>query len=89
MRFSEGANDPAPARGRSLEVLFGFTSESGPGPVLARGSDRTVTSYIKCPGLEGLLLSCRVHAFIPGMKPSARCGEWAALAAEQTATPIP
>jgi hypothetical protein len=89
LRRNEGAEDPDPTSGATLDVLFGFSSESGPFPVLTRGSDRIVTSYIKCPGFEGLRLSCRVHALIPGMKPSARCGEWEALAASQPATPTP
>jgi hypothetical protein len=91
LRRDIGGRDPGPGGDETLDVLFGFTSQGGPGPVLSRARDsaRTVTSYIKCPGLEGLLLSCRVHALIPGMTPSARCGEWAALAAEQVATPIP
>ena len=73
---------PEPLGGKTVDVLFGFTAESGPNPVLARSPDGAVTCYIKCPGLEGLLLACQVHALIPGMKPSSRCAEWRALDAE-------
>jgi hypothetical protein len=86
LKIGPDPDAPPQAPGPQLEVLFGFGSESGPQPVLARGADGTVTSYIKCPGLPGLLLSCRVHGLMPGMKPSPRCGEWAALDADISAS---
>ena len=58
------------------EILFAFPTENdGLGPVLARDADGTVTSYAKCPGLEGLKLACQVHGLVPGLTPSSRCAE--------------
>ena len=85
LRTGAGPGAPEQARGSTLEILFGFSSESGPHPVLARSADGTLTSYIKCPGLPGLLLACRVHGLMPGMAPSSRCDEWAALDADGSA----
>jgi hypothetical protein len=63
----------------SLTLLFGFDEKSGPHPVLARDEDGALTSFIKCAGLEGLLLTCRVHDLMPGMTPSADCERWEAM----------
>jgi len=63
------------------EILFGFpTTNDGLGPVLARDAQGTVTSYAKCPGLEGLKLACQVHRLVPGLTPSSRCVELEKLA---------
>ena len=80
-------SDAAPRlRNTTLEVLFGFpvTKNGGPGPVLARDSSQLVASYIKCPGLDGLLLACHVHSLVPGIKPNRRCQEWKDLKAKQS-----
>jgi hypothetical protein len=68
-----------PLRGRSGEILVGLASASGPNPVIFRDQAGTHTLLIKCPGLDGLLLACQVHSFVPGMSPSPRCAEWRAL----------
>jgi hypothetical protein len=69
------------------EILFAFPIENdGLGPVLRRDSSKQLSSYIKCPGLDGLLLACYVHGLVPGVKPNQRCPEWRDLKARQPAT---
>lgn len=63
-------------RGRRFSLLLGLESESGPLPVLTEDENRHLTAYIKCPGLEGLILACQIHGIIPGMTPSPDCGRW-------------
>lgn len=79
LRASFGSSAETPLRGRSGEILVGLASASGPDPVIFREQAGTLTRLIKCPGLDGLLLACRVHAIVPGMSPSLRCTEWRAL----------
>jgi hypothetical protein len=53
--------------GGSREVIIGFpATNDGLGAVLSRAADKRVTSYAKCPGLDGLRLACRVHRLVPG-----------------------
>lgn len=85
LHISYGPDAPSHLRNTTLEVLFGFPIENGGlGPVLARDSSHLVSSYIKCPGFDALLLACHVHRLVPGIQPSARCQEWEDLEAEQT-----
>lgn len=70
-------------RGSRFTAFFGFESESGPSPVLTRDEHRHLTSYTKCPGLDGLLLSCNVQSIVPGMSSSADCDRWKAIEREQ------
>lgn len=73
-------------RGTRFTALFGLESESGPSPVLTRDESLHVTGYIKCPGLDGLLLACQVHGIVPGMSPSADCDRWRAIEREHRET---
>jgi hypothetical protein len=71
----------------TMDVLFGFSADGGASPVLSRDGTGNVRSYVKCPGLEGLLLSCYVMPLVPGMKPSSRCSEWERLGATHSDAP--
>lgn len=66
-------------RGKPFTLLVGLESESGPSPVLTRDRDQRLIRYIKCPDLDGLLLSCRLHGLLPGMSPSPECERWTSL----------
>lgn len=75
-----GPEAPPHLRGKTFEVLFGFPAENdGLGPVMSRQPNRLLTSYQKCPGLEGLLAACHARRLVPGAEPSQRCREFEAL----------
>lgn len=77
LHVTYGSDAPEHLRNTTLEILFGFPQENGGlGPVLARDPSQFVSSYIKCPGLDGLRLACHVHGLVPGIEPSPRCREW-------------
>ena len=69
----------AQLRGKRFTLLVGLESRSGPSPVLTRDDHHQLTRYIKCPGLDGLLLSCQVHGVVPGMSPSPDCDRFKAI----------
>ena len=71
-----GEDAPSHLRNRSVEILVGLDASSGPAPVLYRESSGEIGSLIKCPGLEGLLLTCRVHSLVPGLSPDPDCARW-------------
>jgi hypothetical protein len=60
-------------RGRSFTLLVGLADERSPGATMTREPDGTVTSYAKCPGLEGLLLVCRIRELVPGVEMHEGC----------------
>lgn len=60
-----------PADG-SAELLVGFSSGSGAWPVILRQNERYV-AYLKCDGLDGLLLACDISEVLPHSSASPDC----------------
>lgn len=88
LRVRAGEAGPRRLQGKTFEALVGFSHPQLPEPTLARHPDGTVESLIKCPGLESLLLTCKVHELLPDVEPGAECDRWQRLAAgEEDAAP--
>jgi hypothetical protein len=86
LRTSFGEEAPSHLRGKNLEILIGLETADGPAPLLARDERGRVSAFTKCPGLDGLVLTCRVHALVPGRSPHSDCERWRQLQQQEQAS---